>query len=188
MQLAFEGDRAHLALSDGAGGTAHGAAAADRVARIALDRDAMRAPVAAIARVDNELASAASGETTAIVIEVELGATSLACRGASTGDSRAWVLRSDRLEELTAAQRRKPLVGSGRAVVVPFAGEGTALLVASDGLGVSEAVLASCMREGGDTLGWSLVDAARLPSATTSRRSSSGDRDQSLARAARGGV
>ncbi|WP_236518211.1 hypothetical protein [Sandaracinus amylolyticus] len=164
VELAIARDHVRLALSDGAGGTAHGASAASRVVRLAFDRDATSDPVAAIARVDAELASQASGEATAVVIEVELGATSLVGRGASAGDSRAWIVSSDRIDELTAGQRRKPLVGSGRVVAVPFFGEGPSLLVASDGLGASEAVLASCVREGGDALGWSLVDTARLPS------------------------
>ncbi|AKF10957.1 hypothetical protein [Sandaracinus amylolyticus] len=161
VEVAIESDRVRLALSDGAGGTAHGASAALRVARIALDRED---PATAIARADAALASVASGEATAVVIDVELGATALTCRGASAGDSRAWIVGPDRIDELTATQRRKPLVGSGRAVVAPFAGGGPSLLVASDGLDAPESVLARCVREGGDALGWALVDAVRLPS------------------------
>jgi len=55
--------------------------------------------------------------------------------GASAGDCGAWLIHEG-LDDLTDQQVRKPLVGSGSAMPVPFRksiGSGT-LLLASDGL------------------------------------------------------
>jgi hypothetical protein len=69
-------------------------------------------------------------ENTAVILTVDATIT-----GASVGDSGAWLLRDSRIVDLTAGQRRKPLVGRGcapfRIEPIPF--DGT-LLVASDGL------------------------------------------------------
>jgi serine/threonine protein phosphatase PrpC len=67
---------------------------------------------------------------------VVLTITSQGVVGASVGDSGAWVIRADDYIDLTSCQHRKPLLGSGRAMVVGFSQPsitGT-LLVASDGL------------------------------------------------------
>jgi len=82
---------------------------------------------------DRDTARLHGGQTTAIV--VVLG--DAAIRGASVGDSEAWLVYADqRIEALTANQIPKPLLGSG-AHVTPTAevelAEAT-LLVASDGL------------------------------------------------------
>ena len=55
--------------------------------------------------------------------------------GASAGDCGAWIV-TERIDDLTERQVRKPLIGTGSAVPVPFeAGLGTGTLVlASDGL------------------------------------------------------
>jgi serine/threonine protein phosphatase PrpC len=74
----------------------------------------------------------ASGETTCVVVVVSEEKIS----GASVGDSGAWLISDSGVEDLTANQVRKPLLGSGRALPVAFAREkfrGT-LLIASDGL------------------------------------------------------
>jgi len=49
------------------------------------------------------------GESTAIVIFV----TPAGVEGASVGGSGAWVIRGTEIEDLTARQVRKPLVGAG---------------------------------------------------------------------------
>jgi serine/threonine protein phosphatase PrpC len=56
--------------------------------------------------------------------------------GASVGDSVAWILDSSGLVDLTAQQKRKPLMGSGAANPVAFSSSiGTGVVVvASDGL------------------------------------------------------
>ena len=122
-----------LVLADGAGGTSHGEVAAQAV----VDT------VQALARVDADWSSTLcsldvdserlrGGQTTAIVLIV--GET---IRGASVGDSEAWLVSPDgRIEPLTANQVRKPLVGAGCEPIATTGatlGTGT-LVVASDGL------------------------------------------------------
>jgi serine/threonine protein phosphatase PrpC len=72
------------------------------------------------------------GQTTAVVLWV----TREKIVGASAGDSGAWIIRGDDIEDLTDRQHRKPLIGDG-AIITPLEagplGGGT-LLVASDGL------------------------------------------------------
>jgi hypothetical protein len=84
-----------------------------------------------LSRVDQALPS---GETTAVVLRVD----GEQLFGASVGDSVALLVDggTDRCMDLTAAQHRKPLVGSRRASPVAFSsslGHST-LLMASDGL------------------------------------------------------
>ena len=72
------------------------------------------------------------GETTAVVAVVDENGIN----GASVGDSGAWLVESAMHVDLTRQQLRKPLIGSGEAVPVPF-GTGPiagTLLVATDGL------------------------------------------------------
>lgn len=56
--------------------------------------------------------------------------------GASVGDSGAWVITDSEYVDLTAQQRRKPLLGSGAAMPVAFRHTWTSgkIFVASDGL------------------------------------------------------
>lgn len=69
-----------------------------------------------------------SGQTTGIVAFID----SERVRGASVGDPSAWLIaRSGGMTDLTAAQRRKPLLGSGEALPVQFEAEG---LGKTDGL------------------------------------------------------
>lgn len=120
-----------LVVADGAGGTGGGAAAAEAVVA-AVETAAIgdaEGWVRLLGRVDREMKL---GETTAVVCSV----VGDVIAGASVGDSGAWLIDDGEVEELTQAQRRKPLIGSGRAVVEPFTGRlgaGT-LLLASDGL------------------------------------------------------
>ena len=122
-----------VAVADGAGGTAHAAAAAQRV--IERVREAPPCTTAAgwcqlLLELDQEL-SGSGGETTAVVARVDERVT-----GASVGDSQAWLLGADAAVDLTALQRRKPLLGSGVAVPAPFdVRRGAArVLFGSDGL------------------------------------------------------
>jgi len=119
-------------LADGAGGTGGGAAAAQAV----VDGAQGWAPSAGaedfLTGLDRRLA-ATGGQSTAILLAL----SSHGIVGASVGDSGAWIVRGDSVEDLTSAQGRKPLLGSGGALPVGFSagplGRGT-LLVASDGL------------------------------------------------------
>jgi len=72
------------------------------------------------------------GQTTAVVVAVSASGID----GASVGDSGAWRIDGEQIDELTERQRRKPLVGAGGEPVGFRAGplRGTTLLVASDGL------------------------------------------------------
>jgi PPM family protein phosphatase len=74
----------------------------------------------------------AAGETTAVVAVV----TRRGIAGASVGDSGAWIVTETGHEDLTENQHRKPGLGTGMVIAVPFAARrwtGT-LLLASDGL------------------------------------------------------
>jgi serine/threonine protein phosphatase PrpC len=151
-------------VADGAGGTGGGAAAAEAVIAAvgaSVIGDAL-GWVELLARVDREMKL---GETTAVVCSV-VGDTIV---GASVGDSGAWRIEDGAIDDLTHAQRRKPLLGSGRAVVVPFTARlGSAtLLLASDGLlkYASAERIAACV--GGvdlDAVARDLVDLVRLRS------------------------
>ncbi len=139
-------DRAHVVdrgdwliacVADGAGGTGSGGLAADAVVGLVEELGAGGLPgerdlVRAIRALDGRLA-ASGGETTAVIAVV----TRYLVLGASVGDSQAIYATTASVEALTMRQQRKPLVGSGRAVVTGFgcvvvpAGR---LLIATDGL------------------------------------------------------
>jgi len=129
------GDRAFLLLADGAGGLAGGAAAAEFALGAFSSRYSAGSDlVAVVAELDHAMAKDARfGETTFVVAAVHAGTV----RGASVGDSGAWLVRrGGSVLDLTADQRRKPLLGSGAAVPIsfgPYPAEGR-LLLASDGL------------------------------------------------------
>lgn len=117
-----------VALADGAGGTGNGAAAADAIVE-AVRRVPGLDPVMLLEKLDERL-SQIGGQSTAVVIAIKGDEL----RGASVGDSGAWLIDGPHVVELTANQQRKPLLGDG-AIVMPFAAplRGT-LLVGSDGL------------------------------------------------------
>ena len=153
-----------LVLADGAGGTTGGAEAASRVVARALAERPRTASacVALLASLDDRLGG--GGETTAVVLAVVDGVV----LGASVGDSGAWMPRGKELVDLTENQRRKPLLGSGRATVVaidpvPLAGR---LLVASDGLSsyVQSAQILEILALPFADIPSALTSAARLPS------------------------
>lgn len=146
-----------IALADGAGGTGNGAIAAETiVAAIGSERTAAQC-CELIEHLDAQLGG---GQSTAVVLVV---GTNLV--GASVGDSGAWLIRDDGVDDLTQAQQRKPLVGDG-CIAVPFeaAFEGT-LLVASDGLlrYAKRDDISRLVREQGLAAVRALVDLVRLP-------------------------
>jgi serine/threonine protein phosphatase PrpC len=123
--------RTIVVVADGAGGVAGGVAAADAVCgAIGGDGNDWAAWLAAR---DAALAARSTGQAAAVVLSVsEDGAVT----GASVGDCEAWVFGRGEAVDLTAGQVRKPLLGDGAAMPVPFAGwlAGGTLIVASDGL------------------------------------------------------
>jgi serine/threonine protein phosphatase PrpC len=71
------------------------------------------------------------GQSTCVVV----ARSSKGIVGASVGDSKAWLLENDNINDLTRDQVRKPLLGSGEAKPVAFShppSQGL-LLVCSDG-------------------------------------------------------
>jgi PPM family protein phosphatase len=118
-----------IALADGAGGTSNGALAADAV--IAAAERCAGDWVEALRAVDED-PRLGGGETTAVVLELD----GSGIRGASVGDSEAWLVDGDTVDVLTHGQRRKPLLGGGaEPVAFDARALGTAtLVVGSDGL------------------------------------------------------
>jgi PPM family protein phosphatase len=124
-----------LVLADGAGGTSGGADAADAVIAFARTLDAPSETdwPSILKDMDRLIAGyTRPGETTAILAYL----ASDRPVGASVGDSEAWGVSEDQVTDLTGAQRRKPLLGSGRAIPVGFgpAPRTKRVLIASDGL------------------------------------------------------
>jgi serine/threonine protein phosphatase PrpC len=151
-----------LAIADGAGGTSHGAKAAERAVASAALADI--SPATLIRRVDLDLARGIGGQTTAVLVRLSADAR---VRGASVGDSQAWARCDGDWTELTEHQSRRPLVGSGGAEPTPFScGPVDALLLATDGLVsyVAPQRLVALLRANEVDLPAQLADAARLPS------------------------
>ena len=113
-----------LLLADGAGNNSDGGSAAEWfVARLSeLAASAKRIPSAdLLAQWAQELdaewfATGRRGESTLVMASLADGKV----QGASVGDSGAWLVHSGFHHELTAEQRRRPLLGQNRASVVPF--------------------------------------------------------------------
>jgi serine/threonine protein phosphatase PrpC len=163
-----------VVVADGAGGSGNGAHAAETVVR------RLREWVVTITDVESESiwtefleeADAAMsrdpdfGESTAVVLLLAGGSI----LGASVGDSEAWFFDEEgRANDLTAHQRRKPLLGGGEARPVAFATrreEGT-LVVGTDGLFKYTTIknLQATIRDGGPpgAIGRRLVDLVRMP-------------------------
>lgn len=111
-----------LAVADGAGGSGGGAEAADSMllwvrAHVTGTTDVRPASqwAALLAKVDKQV-SFGRGETTGVVVAAWDDGVS----GASVGDSAAWLVRQNDFDNLTADQRHKPLIGTGRAQPVAF--------------------------------------------------------------------
>lgn len=124
------GDLWVFALADGAGGTGSGGRAADFVVEETRLGLGVATPAGVLRRAGARAAEIGA-QTTGVVVH----AIDRQLSGAVCGDSEAWLYNAGIATNLTAARRRKPLLGSGGEPVefgpVPF--EGT-LLIASDGL------------------------------------------------------
>jgi serine/threonine protein phosphatase PrpC len=125
-------------VADGAGGMGGGAVAAEMACSLAAQ--AMRkgagsaeAWAQCLLEIDRALERGGSGgQCTAVVVEV----SDNCIIGSSVGDSGAWLLTGRSILDLTEAQHRNPLLGSGEALPVGFGPIELSgrLLIASDGL------------------------------------------------------
>jgi hypothetical protein len=134
LALRADDDRLVVVVADGGGGTGSGAAAAqtvcDAVVALPPGQDSWESVFFAVDRLI--MRSNTGSLVGAVVVEIVGGVI----RGASVGDSCAWLIEPFQVTDLTVNQRRKPLLGSGDADPIafgpmPFRGR---LLVASDGL------------------------------------------------------
>lgn len=159
-----------VVLADGAGGRGGGRQAAELCVTTAAERMRLADdadPLAIIAELDQMLlADQDAGETTLVLarlVENEL-------RGASVGDSGAWLVGDSDYRDLTDAQIRKPMLGSGAAQATAFAASiaTETLLIASDGLLMyaSPSTICEIVRSTPDlaTAGTKLIDSVRLRS------------------------
>lgn len=125
-------DRTVIAVADGAGGTGSGDVAAKAVVREIqaeyLNMHSASEWGALLQQVDKRISD---GESTAVVVDIR----DYGIAGASVGDNQAWIICDGEIADLTQHQVRKPLLGSGNAVPVPFTCRPLdgVLLVATDG-------------------------------------------------------
>jgi PPM family protein phosphatase len=126
-----------LIVADGSGGMSGGAQAAESALREISEaaRRRMLSERASWLKMLAEADAALSrGPGQCAIVGTAIVAGRLI--GASVGDCGAWLIAENGIEELTANQVRKPLLGSGEAVPVAFEsalGDAT-LLLATDGL------------------------------------------------------
>ncbi|MGH1345989.1 MAG: PP2C family protein-serine/threonine phosphatase [Nannocystales bacterium] len=159
-----------LVLADGAGGRVGGLRAAELSVTTGLQR--MRdadgtTPSTVIRELDQLLlADETAGEATFVLAQV----VGQELRGASVGDSGAWLISDATYRDLTHDQTRKPMLGSGDAGVSPFATPivSETLLIASDGLlkYSSPQTICQIVRSARslDAAGTQLIDSVRLRS------------------------
>lgn len=163
-----------LILADGAGGMSGGAEAADLVIQQTIQHMNSESTLLDattccefLASLDAAIAAdGEAGDTTAVVMSV----SEAGVQGASLGDTESWIIRGSIYIDLTEHQRRKPLLGSGAAVPVPFAAElqvGDVLLIGSVGLfkyATPEAICAIVRANSAEAVAAKLVELVRLPS------------------------
>ncbi len=125
-------DRTVIVVADGAGGVGSGDFAAESVVReIQTQYSSIHSAdqwAELLRQIDQRVSM---GESTAVVVDVR----PYGIAGASVGDSCAWIINYDQIDDLTRNQNRKPLLGSGNASPVSFvhAPLNGILLVATDG-------------------------------------------------------
>jgi serine/threonine protein phosphatase PrpC len=155
-----------IVVADGAGGSGAGAEAAETVIRevtaaASLERDA-EGWCEVLRQTDQRIGA---GESTCVV--VARSARSIV--GAGVGDSRVWLLENDDINDLTASQARKPLLGTGEARPVGFTcpPSPALLLACTDGFCNyvrREALLREILWIDFAVLAHRLVEMVRLPS------------------------
>jgi serine/threonine protein phosphatase PrpC len=121
-----------IVVADGAGGTGAGEQAAETVIREVTDSASLKHDAELWCEILRQTDFRIGvGESTCVVV----ARSSKGIVGASVGDSKAWLLENEDLNDLTKDQVRKPLLGSGEAQPVGFkwpSSQGL-LLVCTDG-------------------------------------------------------
>lgn len=158
--------RTVVVVADGAGGTGAGDAAALAVIREIeaeyLNIHSANEWASFLRQIDCRIVD---GETTAVVVDVR----NIGIAGASVGDSRAVIVKDGTISELTANQKRKPLIGTGMAEPIGFLWpplDGL-LLLGTDGFfnyAKPNAILASIAKSDFQTLPRNCIAMVRLPS------------------------
>ena len=158
--------RTVVVVADGAGGTGAGDVAALAVIREIeaeyLNIHSANEWSAYLHEIDCRIGD---GETTAVVVDVR----TIGIAGASVGDSRAVIVKDGTILELTANQKRKPLIGTGMAepmgfVYPPLDG---VLLLGTDGFfnyAKPSAILTAIAKSDFQVLPRKCIDIVRLPS------------------------
>ena len=158
--------RTVVVVADGAGGTGAGDVAALAVIREIeaeyLNIHSANEWVLFLRQIDCRIGD---GETTAVVVDVR----TIGIAGASVGDSRAVIVNGGTISELTANQKRKPLIGSGMAEPIGFICPplNGLLLLGTDGFfnyAKPNAILASIAKSDFQTLPRKCIEMVRLPS------------------------
>jgi hypothetical protein len=155
-----------IVVADGAGGTGGGEQAAETVVRevtatVSLEHDAA-SWCQILRQIDYRVGA---GQSTCVVV----ARSPQGIVGASVGDSKAWLLDNDELNDLTKSQVRKPLLGTGEAQPVGFTWPASPglLLVGTDGFCNyvrRDALLAEILWIDFAVLAHKLVEMVRLPS------------------------
>jgi serine/threonine protein phosphatase PrpC len=167
-------DRVIAIVADGAGGVSGGAEAAESLCVDFVSfADTQRGSITGwgdwlrwFRSIDQRMSTLPTcGLAAAVVVDIHNDGS---LTGASVGDCEAWIFGGGRPREaLTSSQCRKPLLGSGKSVPVPFSAHlsGGTLVVGSDGLWkyakVSQIVEAANVRPL-EAATLKLIDAARL--------------------------
>lgn len=165
------GPRLVLVVADGAGGLSGGAAAAtmavDLVSRDVSILDNADSCITLLQSLDRAIAQdKVAGETTCVLVVITKGEV----YGASVGDSGAWLIGQNGLEDLTKHQIRKPFLGSGCALPVSFkhrVADGEMLLLATDGLfkyTSADRIENVCRQASSEAATKQLVELVRYPS------------------------
>jgi serine/threonine protein phosphatase PrpC len=160
-----------LVVADGAGGLSGGTEAAVMAIEFVREHADRLLDSAACAAVLQEMdqrvaADAKAGETTCVIAVIAVDQI----LGASAGDSGAWTIGPSVITNLTQAQSRKPLIGSGCARPVPFDRRlvtGEYLLLATDGLlkyASAERIVAICRENEPNAATDKLIGLVRYPS------------------------
>ena len=165
--IRFVGPQVLIAVADGVGGMAGGAAAAELAVLTVMARGPFLDPAALVTllmEADRRIYDEPGAGETTIVVAV---ASPQGIVGASVGDSAAWLVTADGCVDLTRNQQVAPALGSAAAAPVPFVHRrpGGTLVIGTDGLFNfvhADRICATARGPDLDGSARSLVDLARL--------------------------